>query len=125
MTSGKLTLGLAMALIFGQLQCAAWCTVSTRDLTELNGAGTQNIPPCPRHHDDSSRHGPASPCSHGVAIATVASFSAARAPVAAPVVAILSIPPEANPRVLIAANEAGVLTTSPHSGGLSSIVLRI
>jgi hypothetical protein len=126
MTSGKLTIVLAMALVFGQLQCAAWCTANTCGFTELSGAGSQNVPPCHRHHGDSSKHSPAAPCSHGPAIASAADFSAAQAPVAAPLVAILSIQLEANPRFPIAGNEPAVLTSSPPgSGGPSSIVLRI
>lgn len=126
MMTGKLTIALAMALVFGQLQCAAWCTVSACDLTGLNGAGSHNAPPCHRHQSESSKGSPANPCSHGVVIASAASFSAAQAPAAAPLFAILSVQPEANPRILTSGDEAAVLIASPPgSGGPSSVILRI
>lgn len=126
MMTGKLTILLAMALVFGQLQCAAGCTVSACDLTQLSEAGSHNMPPCHRHDTDSSKNNPASSCSHGFVIASVAGFSAAQTHVAAPLVAILSVRPEMNPRALVSGNESAVLTTSPPgSGGPSPLVLRI
>ena len=126
MTWGKLTIVLAMALVLGQLQCAAWCTVSTCDLAALNSAGSQNVPPCHRHHSDSSKNNP-NPCSHGVVVvASPVSLSAAQAAVAAPMVAILQIQTQANPRLLISGNQSAALTTSPPASvGRSSAVLRI
>jgi hypothetical protein len=126
MMTGKLTIVLAMALVFGQLQCAAGCTLSACDLTQLSQAGSRNAPPCHRHHTDSSKNNPATSCSHGFVIASVAGFPAAQAPLAAPLVAILSVQPETNPRALISGNESAVsITSPPGSGGPSSLVLRI
>jgi hypothetical protein len=126
MMTGKLTFVLAMALVFGQLQCVAWCTASASDLTQLNEAGSHNVPPCHRHQSDSSKSNPVSPCSHGAVTAKVAGFSTAQAPLAAPLVAILSVLPVADARALISGNESAVLITSPpDSGGPSSLVLRI
>jgi hypothetical protein len=128
MMTRKLVIILAMALVFGQLQCAAGCTLSACDLTQLSQAGSHNVPPCHRHHHhtDSSKNNPASSCSHGFVIASVAGFSTVQAHVAAPLVAILSVQPEMNPRALISGNESAVLITSPPgSGSPSSLVLRI
>ena len=126
MMTGKLTIVLAMALVFVQLRCVAWCATSAADLTQLSEAGSHNIPPCHRHQSDSSKSSPISPCTHGVVIASAASFSTTQAPVVAPLVAILSAQPEANPTVLISGDESAVLITSPPgSGGPSSLVLRI
>ena len=126
MTSAKLTLVFAMALIFGQLQCAAWCTVSTCGLTELNDANSRNLPPCHSHHSDSGKHSPAAPCSHRVVIARTVDVSAVQAPVAAPLVAILPSQLDATPGLLISGEKSVVVTTSPPgSGGPSSVVLRI
>jgi hypothetical protein len=124
--TGKLTIALAIALVFGQLQCVAWCTVSASDLTQLSEAGSHNVPPCHRHQTDSNKSSPASPCTHGVVSAGAASFSTAQASVAAPLVAILSVQPEMDPRALISGDESAVLITSPPgSGGPCSLVLRI
>jgi hypothetical protein len=125
MMTGKLTIILAMVLVFGQLQCAAWCMASASDLAQLSEAGSHNVPPCHRHQSDSSKS-PVSPCSHGAVTVNVASFSAAQAPLAAPLAAILAVSPEANARVPISGNESAVLIVSPPgSGGASSLVLRI
>jgi hypothetical protein len=126
MMTEKLTIMLAMALVFGQLQCAAWCTVSACSLPQLSEAESQNVPPCHRHQTDSNHSSPASPCSHGALLANVASFSAAQAPVSAPLEAIPQVQPEANTKVLISGNESAALITSPPgSSGPSSFVLRI
>ena len=126
MMTGKLTFVLAMALVFGQLQCVAWCTASASDLAQLSEAGGHNVPPCHRHQSDSSKSSPVSPCSHGAVTAKVAGFSTAQAPLAAPLVAILSVLPVADARALISDNESAVLLTSPHDpGGPSPLVLRI
>jgi len=126
MMTGKLTIILAIALVFGQLQCAAWCTLGAYSLTQLSEAGSQKAPPCHRHQTDSNKGSPASPCTHGVGIAGAASFSTAQATVAAPLVAILTVEPEMSPRALISADESAVLTTSPPgSDGPSFPVLRI
>lgn len=123
--TGKLTIVLAMALVLGQLQCAAWCTVSTYDLAALNSAGSQSVPPCHRHHSDSSKNNPG-PCSHGVVVAGPVNLSAAQTAVPAPMVAILQIQTEGNPSLLISGNQPAALTTlPPGSGGRSSTVLRI
>jgi len=126
MTSGKITFLFAMALILGQLQCAAWCAVNTCDLTAGNTAGAQNVPPCHRHQNDSSQQSPAGRCAHGVGIASPADFSAERGTAAPPPVAILAIQPEANPDSLISSNESAVPGISaPSSIGRPSAVLRI
>src|SRR5579864_1857985 len=125
MMTGKPIIVVAMALVFSGLQCAAWCTVSACDLTGLNGAGSHNVPPCHRHQSESSKSSPANPCSHGIVIAGVASFSAAQAPAATPLVAIQSVQPEANPTVVTPGDESAVLIASPPgSSGSSSVILR-
>jgi hypothetical protein len=126
MASGNLTILFATALVFGQLQCAAWCTFSTCDFTELNRATSQNVPPCHRHHNDSSPQSPAAPCAHGVVIAGSADFSAAQAAVGCPLAAIHSIQPEVNPTLLASSSDSAVLIASPPASGDSSpIVLRV
>jgi len=124
MIMGKLTIVIAMVLAFGQLQCAAQCAVSTCDFSEP--ASTQNVPPCHRHHSDSSKQSPASPCLHGVAIASVADSSLAQVPVPVLAVATLAVEPESNSRPQIPGNALAALTSSPPgSGGPSSLILRI
>jgi len=126
MMTEKPIIVVAMALVFSGLQCAAWCTVSACDLMRPSEAGSHNVPPCHRQHTDPSKNSPAHPCTHGIAIANVASFSAAQAPAATPLVAILSVQPEANPTVLTPGDESAVLIASPPgSGGPSSVILRI
>ena len=123
MTSGKLVITLATALVFGQLQCAAWCTVKTCDLSETTA--TQKVPPCHRHPGESSKQSPADACSHVVVIASVDS-SAAQAAITLPFAPKLPVEPETNSRSLILGNAFAQLTSSPPgSRGLSSLVLRI
>jgi hypothetical protein len=125
-TSGKLMVVLAMALVLGQLQCAAWCAVRTCDLTDLNHAGTQNVPPCHRHQDDSSQNRPAGPCAHGVVIASPADVSAARGTATPPAAAILAIQPEASLESPISSNASAVLSASAFGPvGRPFAVLRI
>ncbi len=126
MMTGKLTFVLALALVFAQLQCVAWCTVNASDLTQLTEAASHKVPPCHRHQSESSQSSPAGPCSHGAVIASVANFSATQALVGAPLAAILAAQPEASARVPISANESAVTIVSPPgSGGASSLVLRV
>jgi hypothetical protein len=125
MLSGKLTVALAMVLAFGQLQCAAVCTVSTCDLTQMNGGGSQDAPPCHRHNGDSSKHSPGQ-CPHGIVTANAADLSPAQAHPAPLAIAILTVRAEVNPRLLPAGDEFAVLHTAPPgSSGPSTLVLRI
>ena len=125
-TSGRLTIMLALALVFVQLQCAAQCSVSTCDLTELNRSSSKDGPPCHRHHSDSSTRNHAGPCAQGISIAATADFSAAQASVGAPLVALQPVQPEASPSPVISENEAALsLSSPPGSAGRSSRVLRI
>jgi hypothetical protein len=124
MITGKLAIVVAMALTLGQLECAAQCAVSTCDVSLP--ASTQNLPPCHRHHSDSSKQSPVSPCLHGVAIANVADSSLAH--VAAPVlmVASLIVELQSNSQPPMPGSTFAALTSSPPgSGGPSSLILRI
>jgi hypothetical protein len=124
--SAKLTLMLAIALVFGQLQCAAWCTINTCGLSELNHSSSENMPPCHRHHSDSDKHSPDGPCSHGVVVAAVVDSSAIQTQMPVLVVATLAVEPEANSRTLILGNAFAALTSAPRgSDGRYSPVLRI
>jgi hypothetical protein len=122
--TGKLTVVLAMALVFAQLQCAAWCTVSLCDLGQVSEGGSHNVPPCHRHRTDSSKNLPASSCSHGVVIVSVASFSTAQAPVAVPLAATLSVQPEFA-RALSGNDSAVLIASPPGAGDPFPLVLRI
>lgn len=103
---GKILVIAALAVFFGQVQCAAACTIQSC---------TTKVPPCHRHHQ--------SPCHEEVGVAT------ASAPVVAvPAVCVWDIAPAAN---LGAAEDGGnhALTAtdaSPPGGGHPSfLVLRI
>jgi len=132
MVAGKLAVVIAMVLVFGQLQCAVWCTGSRCDLTDLAGPGSSSAPPCHRNHTDSSKHSdsskqsPADSCSPRTVVAVAADFSATQGVVAAPLVAIQPNQLDVNARPLILDNESAVLIASPPGSGVSSsIVLRI
>jgi hypothetical protein len=126
MNSAKLTVMLAIALVFGQLQCAAWCTINTCGLSKLNHFSSENVPPCHRHHSDSDKHSPDGPCSHRVVVAAVVDSSAIQSQMPVLVVATLAVEPNANSRTLILGNAFAALTSPPPgSDGLSSLVLRI
>ena len=126
MNSAKLTVMLAIALVFGQLQCAAWCTINTCGLSEPNRSSSESVPPCHRQHSDSDKHSPDGPCSHGVVVAAAVDSSAAQGQIPVFAVATLPIEPEANSRTLILGNAFAAPTSSPPgSDGPSSLVLRI
>jgi hypothetical protein len=61
-TSTKLTVLFAVALVFGQLLCGAQCIVNP--VSE----SSQNMPPCHQHHSDSGKNNSSAPCSHEVLI---------------------------------------------------------
>jgi len=117
MTSAKLTLVVALALIFGQLQCVALCAASQ----PVN----QSLPPCHSHQSDSSKENPASSCSQWAVIAVTTNLAAAQTQIAPLEVAI----PSASEAIWTsppAMTEFAVRTASPPgSHGLSSLVLRI
>jgi len=69
-TSGKLTILLAMTLVFVELHCTALCAVNTCHVGEQSRK--QDVPPCHRHQSDSSKQSPSDPCDHGIAVGTTA-----------------------------------------------------
>jgi len=90
MAWSKLTVMLAMALILSQTLCVAQCA------WQVCPRGTEAIPPCHRHHSDSSNQTPASCAFEIVATASLAPAQASAVQV--PAVAAVRLRLEGNPR---------------------------
>jgi len=124
--SAKLTVMLAIVLVFGQLQCAAWCVVNTCSVSGLNHYTTENVPPCHRHQSESDKQSTDGLCSHGVVATAVVDSLETQSQMPVFVVATLPGEPEANSQILALGNMFATPTSPPSSSDrLSSLVLRI
>jgi len=124
--SAKLTVMLAIALVFGQLQCAAWCVVNTCSVSGLNHYTSENVPPCHRHQSESDKQSTDGLCSHGVVATAAVDSLETQTQMPVLVVTTLPVEPEADSRILIMGNAFATPTSPPSSSDrLSSLVLRI
>jgi hypothetical protein len=110
----KLTMWLALAVVFTTVQCISACT-----LEACNQA--QNLPPCHKHHDSRKSE----PCSHQAVLANA--FSLPPAPVApAPVLVIAAIALPIHSVALVPRHAPCEDAVSPPGlTNLGSVILRI